>query len=170
MKYLIVVMGVAASGKSTLAAKISEEMGWPYLEGDDFHPPDNVEKMAGGTPLTNQDRIGWINAMATSVKEKQENIVILSCSALNAFVREKLRDGCARKVHWVYLEVSRAELTRRMQARENHFMKESMLDSQLAAMNPPPDCLHIDGDKQSDQVFRDVKIALREALSKPLPQ
>ncbi|WP_416877007.1 gluconokinase [Litorimonas sp.] len=170
MKHLIVIMGVAASGKSTIASKLSEAEGWKYLEGDEFHPEANVEKMTGGTPLTNKDREAWIDAMAEAVREYETGTVILSCSALNDFVRTRLIEGCACSVHWVYLQVSRKELTRRMQARENHFMKETMLDSQLAAMKPPEYCLRINGDQSVETVLDDVKRALRGALSNPLPQ
>lgn len=170
MKYLIVIMGVAASGKSTIASELSEAEGWKYLEGDEFHPEANVEKMAGGTPLTNKDREAWIDAMAEAVREYESGPVILSCSALNDFVRERLRTGCSRAVHWVYLDVSREELTRRMQARENHFMKEAMLDSQLAAMKPPEDCLRINGNQSVVAILEDVKSALKETLSDLPPQ
>ena len=163
-------MGVAASGKSTIASRLSEAEGWEYLEGDEFHPEANVERMAGGTPLTNKDREAWIDAMAEAVREYESGTIILSCSALNDFVRTRLIEGCARAVYWIYLHVSREELTRRMQARENHFMKETMLDSQLAAMEPPEDCLRINGDQSVEAILEDVKRALKGALSNPLPQ
>lgn len=157
-------MGVAASGKSTIASKLSEAEGWKYLEGDEFHPEANVKKMAGGTPLTNEDREAWIDAMADAVRKDKTDRVILSCSALNDFVRERLRTGCGRTVYWVYLDVSREELSRRMRARENHFMKESMLDSQLAAMEPPASCLRVNGDQSPERIVEVVNTALKEAL------
>lgn len=160
MKHLVVIMGVAASGKSTIASKLSKATGWRYFEGDDYHPKANVRKMSEGTPLTNKDRVAWIDAMAGAVREDKTDIVILSCSALNEFVRQRLSKGCARKVDWVYLKVSREELTQRMQAREKHFMKESMLKSQLSAMEPPKVCLEVDASQSVQETLNQIEKGL----------
>lgn len=159
MKHLIVIMGVSGAGKSTLAKALSEELDCPFLEGDDFHPSANIEKMSGGTPLTNEDRRAWIKAMSRAVSAMDSNVVVLSCSALNEYVRDQLSTGVNREIHWVYLKVSRAELIRRLKTRPNHFMKASMLDSQIEAMSPPSNAIIIDG----DQAFKDC-------LSKALTQ
>jgi len=153
-------MGVAASGKSTIASRLSSETGWPYLEGDDFHPEANLKKMSGGTPLTNKDRESWIDAMSEAVEQNENRSVILSCSALNAFVRNRLQDGCGRAASWVYLKVSRKELIRRMESRENHFMKETMLSSQLSALDPPEDCLEIDAEQSIENTLGQIKDGL----------
>lgn len=157
-------MGVAASGKSTLAAALTDATGWPYLEGDDYHSDANVKKMSGGTPLTNEDRIGWIENMTKAVRRSEHETVILSCSALNEFVRTRLQEGCARSVHWIYLDTSHQELTRRMQTRDDHFMTEDMLDSQLAAMDPPSDCLRLNGNQTVDNTLAEVKKFLEKTL------
>ena len=160
MNHLIVIMGVAASGKSTIASRLSDAKGWQYLEGDEFHPEANVEKMAGGTPLTNKDREAWIDAMALAVVQNESDPIILSCSALNAFVRNRLQDRCDRAVSWVYLKVPREELIRRIEERENHFMKEAMLDSQLSALEPPEDCLEVDADHSIEETISKIKSGL----------
>jgi len=145
MKHLIIIMGVSGAGKSTLAKSLSEALDIPFLEGDDFHPTENIEKMAGGTPLTNDDRIAWIEAMGGAASEEKAAHIILSCSALNEFVRDSLARHTDRHIHWVYVKVSREELLRRLRTRDNHFMKDELLDSQLAAMEPPDNAIVING-------------------------
>lgn len=143
MKRLIVIMGVSGSGKSHIGRSLSKKMGVPFLEGDDFHPKANVSKMAGGTPLTNQDREAWIEAMAEAIRGHAENTLVLSCSALNDFVRSRLKNGCGRHIDWIHLDISRDELLRRLQKRKNHFMKADLLDSQLEAMHPPKEAYRV---------------------------
>lgn len=143
MKRLIVIMGVSGSGKSHISRKLSKKIDVPFLEGDDFHPEANVSKMAGGIPLSNQDREAWIEAMADAIKSHSEDTLVLSCSALNDFVRIRLKDGCDRHIDWIYLDISRDELLHRLQRRKNHFMKADLLDSQLEAMQPPKEAYRV---------------------------
>lgn len=162
MKSLIVIMGVCGSGKSTIANGLSRSLNAPFLEGDDFHPTTNIEKMASGRPLTNEDRIAWIDAMTEAITHSNAPLLILSCSALNSFVREQLAEKCLRPIQWVYLQVSREELTRRMRARQDHFMKETMIDSQLAALDPPENAHTINGDQSSRVILQDVINSLND--------
>jgi len=153
---MIVIMGVCGSGKSTIGKNLSQALQADFLEGDDFHSRKNVDKMASGTPLTNTDRIAWINAMTDKIKSTPAQRIVLSCSALNPFVRDRLSHGSARPIHWVYLKVSRDELIRRLRARENHFMKETMIDSQLEAMDPPRDAIVINGDLNPEDILSNI--------------
>lgn len=156
MKQLFVIMGVSGSGKSTVSQALANFTEWPFLEGDDFHPDSNVAKMAGGTPLTNQDRVAWIDAMVEAIKAHESEIVLLSCSALNSFVRERLETGCQRQVKWIYLKLSREALLDRLNSRKDHFMKSDLLDSQLAAMEPPDDAIILDGTKSVEALTHDI--------------
>lgn len=156
MKQLIVIMGVCGSGKSTISQTLSEKLEAVFLEGDEFHPAENIKKMAGGEPLTNVDREAWIDAMAMAIRTSTAPMIILSCSALNSFVRDRLSAKSGETADWVYLKVSRAELVRRMRARKDHFMKEGMIDSQLEAMNPPEDAIVIDGDLAPDAILSQI--------------
>lgn len=156
MKQLIVIMGVCGSGKSTIAQTLSQTLEAVFLEGDEFHPAENIEKMTNGKPLTNIDRKAWVDAMGDAIKASDAPVIILSCSALNPFVRDRLSAKCARPIEWVYLKVSRNELVRRMRARENHFMKEVMIDSQLDAMDPPSNAIMIDGDLDPKNILSNI--------------
>jgi len=135
---LYVVMGVAGSGKSLIGARLARELHVEFVEGDDLHPPDNVRRMAAGIPLTDDDRKGWLMAIAARLREAQRAGVglVASCSALKRSYRDLLRSGAAR-VQFVYLAGTRALLTERMANRRGHFMPPSLLESQLAILEEP---------------------------------
>lgn len=135
----IIVMGVSGSGKSTLAKALAAAVDCPFLEGDEFHSPESVQKMRAGTPLTDADRWPWLerlgHAIATAVAE--HGIAVASCSALKRIYRDRLRATIAVPVCFVLLEASRDELTRRMTHRAGHYMPVTLLDSQLATLERP---------------------------------
>lgn len=164
---LIVIMGVSGAGKSTIGSALAAQNDWPFLEGDDFHPDVNVKKMAGGTPLTNVDREAWIDAMARAVRHQTNPILVLACSALNDFVRERLMQKCGRQVIWINLELSRETLLDRLKNRKGHFMKADMLDSQIEAFRPPVEAFSIQADKDRQDVLNDISLALMPLLSGP---
>jgi gluconokinase len=128
----IVVMGVAGSGKSTVAKAVADALGVPFLEGDSFHPPHNVEKMRRGMPLNDADRAGWLDAIAAWMRSHPEGVV--SCSALKRAYRDRLLAGGG--VRFVHLAVPSDVLARRLAAREGHFMPASLLPSQLSELEP----------------------------------
>jgi gluconokinase len=133
----IVVMGVSGCGKSTVARDIAERVGGLYLDGDDFHPVSNVEKMRHGVPLTNEDRLPWLEAVGRVMRERREpgRPVIMACSALRRMYRDRIREQ-EPDAFFVCLVASRDELERRLQLRKGHFMPASLLDSQLATLEP----------------------------------
>ncbi|WEK02929.1 MAG: gluconokinase [Candidatus Devosia phytovorans] len=133
----IVVMGVSGCGKSSLGAALAEQLGIPFLEGDALHPPANVEKMRSGTPLTDDDRWPWLTAVAQSLADRPSAVV--SCSALKRSYRDHIRAGAGGDVRFIHLAGSRDLLARRMQERPGHYMPVSLLDSQLATLEPPGD-------------------------------
>lgn len=135
---IFVVMGVSASGKSTVGRLLAERLGATYLDGDDFHPPENVARMAAGQPLTDADRQGWLAGLSARLGRAREagESVVLSCSALKRRYRDVLRQG-APDLKLVYLHGSRELLAARIAARTGHYMPASLLDSQLAALEPP---------------------------------
>lgn len=133
----IVLMGVAGSGKSSVMAALVARLGWPALEGDELHPPSNVAKMAAGMPLTDADRQPWLAAIGGWIDEREaeRRSSIVTCSALRRAYRETLRRG--RPSVWlVHLDVPREVLESRIRRRSGHFMPASMLDSQLATLEP----------------------------------
>ncbi len=135
---VIVVMGVSGSGKTTVGALLAGRLGWKFADADDFHPPANIEKMAAGTPLTDEDRWPWLAAIAAwidAVRAADEHGIV-TCSALKRRYREMLTGG-RDDVHLVYLHGERALVAARQAARQGHFMPTSLLDSQFAALEPP---------------------------------
>jgi gluconokinase len=134
----IVVMGVSGCGKSTVGQLLATALGLPYLEGDAFHPPRNVERMRAGIALTDDDRAGWLQTLAAQLAEARSTGqgAVLACSALKRRYRELLRKG-APDLQLVHLQGRREQLAPRLAARQGHYMPPSLLDSQLATLEPP---------------------------------
>lgn len=135
----VCVMGVSGSGKTSIGEELAARLGSAFLEGDRLHPAANVEKMAKGIPLTDDDRWPWLNAIGAEIGRHlaMGEGLVLSCSALKRAYRDRLRAAAGGRLAFVYLDGSRALLGRRMGAREGHFMPLSLLDSQLATLEVP---------------------------------
>ncbi len=135
---IILVMGVAGSGKTTIGALLAGRLGCTYAEADDFHPKANIEKMAAGHPLTDADRWPWLEAIARWIDERRASgtSAVVSCSALKRSYRDMLAEG-RPEVEIVYLKGDRDLILRRLTARHGHFMKAEMLDSQFADLEEP---------------------------------
>ena len=131
---VVVVMGVAGSGKTTVARLLADRLGWIFAEADDFHSAANVAKMSAGTPLTDEDRRPWLEAVRAWLDACPGDAVI-TCSALRRRYRDILRGADAR-VRFLHLAGSRSVLAARLAARSGHFMPVSLLDSQLATLEP----------------------------------
>jgi gluconokinase len=162
VRELIIIMGVAGSGKSSIAEALSEAEGWPFVEADVHHSAANKEKMASGTPLTDADRADWVCSMGETVAEMPDSRVVLACSALTPFVQTALRQQSDRRCLFVLLDVPKAELARRISARGDHFMPVSLLDSQLASLQPPADVIRVDGTAKPAALVDDIRARLTE--------
>ncbi|MBY4610088.1 gluconokinase [Rhizobium sp. 9T] len=137
--HAIIVMGVSGCGKSSVGEKLAEALHLAFVEGDALHPTANVEKMSKGIPLTDEDRMPWLDRIGEDIKaslEKGEGIIV-SCSALKRIYRDRLRAAAGGNLFFVYLEGSKALLTKRMGERKGHFMPVSLLESQLATLEVP---------------------------------
>ncbi|HEY5487082.1 MAG TPA: gluconokinase [Candidatus Limnocylindrales bacterium] len=133
----IVLMGVSGSGKSSVMRKLARGLEWPAAEGDAFHSPENVEKMRNGVPLTNGDRLPWLEALAAWIGEREragENALV-TCSALKREYRDRLRRGHP-SVWFVHLVAGRSALAARVERRRGHYMPASLLTSQLDTLEP----------------------------------
>lgn len=155
---LIVVMGVAASGKTTVGTALSEALGAAFIEADDHHPASNLIKMRKGSPLDDLDRIPWAETLRDQVaKHPSETTVVLACSALTGAVQSTLMKA-PRNVCWAHLELDSGSLLERMSSRQ-HFMPPELLDSQLSALDPPASAQSFDAAKPVVQIVRDIRLA-----------
>ena len=135
---IMLLMGVSGCGKTTVGEQLAERLGWPFQEGDALHPPANVAKMAGGTPLTDADRLPWLAAVAAWIDARRAagECGVVSCSALKRAYRQLLV-GDRPDVWLVYLQGTRDQLAERLAARTGHYMPAGLLDSQLATLEEP---------------------------------
>ncbi|MFE9645701.1 gluconokinase [Streptomyces sp. NPDC006365] len=133
--HVVVVMGVAGTGKTTVGPPIADRLGVPYAEGDDFHPEANIAKMSAGTPLTDEDRRPWLDAIGRWAHERAGLGGVVSCSALKRSYRDRLR-ASAPGVVFVHLTGDRKLIEDRMAHRKGHFMPTALLDSQFATLQP----------------------------------
>ncbi|MGI8680161.1 MAG: gluconokinase [Jatrophihabitans sp.] len=171
---VLVIMGVSGSGKSTVAGLLAGRLGWDLAEGDDMHPPANIAKMAGGHALDDEDRAPWLAKIAEWIREHTQarRPGIITCSALKHSYRDVLRgDG----VVFVYLVGTHDQIAARMVARHGHFMSASMLDSQVATLEPPTadeDAVRIDvtGSPHAEVEQIINRLDLASATASPRPQ
>lgn len=167
---IVVVMGVSGCGKTTVSALLAAMLGWRYREGDDLHPPENVEKMRGGTPLTDADRLPWLHKIAAEIVgwQARGEPGVLTCSALKRSYRDIII-GDRPDVALVYLKGSHDLIARRMAARHEHFMPAALLASQFATLQEPtpderPIVIDIDGSpgEIADKIARELQFRSRE--------
>jgi gluconokinase len=132
---LVVVMGVTGSGKSTVGTVLAKRMDVPFADADDFHSPENVAKMRGGSPLDDNDRLPWLRTIGAWLAEHRDGGAVVTCSALRRAYRDVLREG-APDVTFLHLHGDMATVRERVAARTGHFMPESLVQSQFDALEP----------------------------------
>lgn len=149
---MILVMGVAGSGKSTVARALAQALALELIEGDDFHPQENVQKMSRGMPLTDEDRWPWLDALAQAMQKVRDRgaDAVLTCSALKQAYRDRLM---APDVQLVFLKVSASVAHARLAHRAGHFFPAALLQSQLQTLEEPRDALVVDADQDLDAVL-----------------
>lgn len=136
---IIIAMGVSSSGKSTVGQSIARRLHVPFLDGDGYHPPANVEKMRAGTPLTDEDRWPWLEKLAQALHEAAERkgSSVGACSALRRVYRDYLTEKAGEPILFVYLDGTREVIGERMARRQHEYMPTSLLDSQFATLEVP---------------------------------
>lgn len=159
---LFVVMGVSGCGKSTIAQQLAEKTGGLFYDADDFHPLANVTKMKAGIPLTDDDRWGWLAALHDLLTQHAQGgkPLFLACSALKHVYRERIR-GELPGVQFLYLHGSRELIGRRLQARQGHFMPETLLDSQFATLEEPQDAVWVEINQPVEAIIEDALAKLK---------
>jgi gluconokinase len=138
---IVLVMGVAGAGKTTIGEALAQELGWPFIDADDYHPPENVAKMKAGVPLEDADRWPWLSILNKELKRVED--AVLACSALKASYRERLAQGIDRFTT-VYLDGDFALINERMKSRRHRYMPAALLESQFASLEPPADAIRVD--------------------------
>ncbi|MEM8631349.1 MAG: gluconokinase [Pseudomonadota bacterium] len=133
-----VVMGVTGSGKTTVGQAVAKRLGASFIDGDDLHPPANIEKMSRGEPLTDTDRAPWLRLVGQALSQA-EGPCVIGCSALKRRYRDIIRTEAGAPVMFLHLTGSRDVLAERVANRPGHFMPASLLDSQIASLEPPGD-------------------------------
>ena len=132
-------MGVSSSGKSTTGKAVARRLHLPFLDGDGYHPPENVAKMRAGTPLTDADRWPWLERLAQALHEaaSQKGAAVGACSALRKSYRDYMVEKAGEPILFVYLKGDRAVIAERMAQRHHEYMPQSLLDSQFATLEEP---------------------------------
>ncbi len=167
---VLVLMGVSGSGKSTIGHLLSQQTGWRFEDGDDFHSAANRAKMAGGTPLTDEDRWPWLQAIHTRMAEAASagRSEIFACSALKSTYRAVLADGFApREIQFALLNAPADLIAERLAERHHEFMNPHLLGSQLATLEPPGDAWEIEVTGTPEEVVQEVVRRLRTAGALP---
>lgn len=131
-----IVFGVSGSGKSTIGKLLAEHFSIPFLDADDFHPSDNIQKMRSGTALTDQDRLPWLKTINTILSSQQSAGWVLACSALKESYRQTLSSGFP-EIHWILLDGSYQDIFVRLHHRQNHFMNPTLLQDQFDTLEIP---------------------------------
>jgi len=169
---IIIIGGVSGCGKSTIASALATEAGYPFLEGDDYHPPENVAHMSAGHPLTDEMRMPWLTTLARAARDAalKHGGAVVSCSSLKRSYRDLLQkeSGGARII---LLHGSRDAILTRMAARENHYMPTTLLDSQLATLEMPniqeKKVFPVLAESTAEKVFELVQKTLKNPLAPP---
>lgn len=162
---LVVIMGVAGSGKTTVGRELARAFGWGFHDADDCHPPANVDKMRQGVALTEEDRRPWLETLGAMLARWRESGVdaVLACSALTARSREILRARTPELV-FVHLTGSEALLRQRLEARQGHFFSADLLTSQLETLEPPSDALVISIEPAPAIIAEEIGAKLQDRL------
>jgi len=154
---IVIVMGPEGVGKTTVGTLLARELGWQFVDADDFHPPANIEKMARGIPLTDADRAPWLEALHKAIVQwdAEGRNVVLACSALERGYRARLAENA--DVRFVYLKGTYELIAARLRARHGHFAHEDLLASQFAILEEPQDAITVDASRTPEEIAAEVR-------------
>lgn len=156
---IVLVMGVSGSGKTTIGRLLAEDLGWSFSDADEFHSAGNIEKLARGTPLTDEDRRPWLERLRSAIRAwiKENRSTVLACSALKSGYRSQLVRGLEDRVRFVYLKGSLDLIARRLAGRNDHFMHRDLLASQFEILEEPSEALAVDIDDSPDRIVAQIR-------------
>ena len=158
---VIILMGVSGCGKTTVGKRLSQKVGLPFYDADDFHPPENVEKMKSGQPLNDDDRQPWLEILSDRISEwNRSGGAILACSALKRSYRTILQSK-SKDVQFVYLKGDRDLILDRMKKRIGHYMPPKLLDSQFNALEEPENAITVSSEPSPEEVVERIVSRLK---------
>jgi gluconokinase len=161
---ILIVMGVSGSGKTTVGKELAQELGWAFIEGDQFHCDANIEKMASGTALTDKDRDIWLSMLRKEIEKvlAREDCAVIACSALKESYRHRL--NVDDRVQFVFLNIPFSVAEERLKKRKGHFMPVSLLESQFATLQQPEGAEYINVDAQQlpQEIVKEVVEKIRK--------
>ncbi|MGK7371251.1 MAG: gluconokinase [Candidatus Halalkalibacterium sp. M3_1C_030] len=153
---IYIVMGVSSSGKSVVGRKLAEKLDFAFYDADDFHPVENVRKMESGQPLNDEDRLPWLQKIRRNMLQwEQTGGAVLACSALKKAYR-KILSPTDIPIRFIYLKGSKELIAERMSKRSDHFMPESLLESQFEALEEPQNAIKVEIDKTPDEIVEEI--------------
>lgn len=156
---IAVLMGVSGAGKTTVGKALASQLGWAFLDADDYHPAANIAKMHQGVPLTDADRKPWLDALRRLVDAEvaRAESIVLACSALKHAYRDYIREDVPGSVRYVYLSGSEELIRQRLAARTGHFMSPALLHSQFETLEPPEDAIRVDITPPPETIAADIR-------------
>ncbi len=155
---IVALMGVSGVGKTTIGRLVASKLGWPFIEGDDLHPPENVAKMSAGIPLEDADRWPWLDALNRRLRSERD--AVATCSALKESYRQRLLAGLSGP-RLVYLHGDKALIASRLAERKHRYMPASLLDRQFATLEPPAHALRVDVAADAERCAAVIVVAVR---------
>ena len=156
-KRIYYVMGVSGTGKSTIGKLVAAAFDLPFFDGDDFHPKANLEKMASGIPLHDNDRAGWLKDLNALAHTHKESGAVIACSALKAKYRSLLRKNLEKETAFIYLQGSFDQVYERLLQRKGHFMPKDLLQSQFDTLEEPTEALTINIAGTPNEILYTIK-------------
>ncbi|MEE1964034.1 gluconokinase [Allomuricauda taeanensis] len=159
---VLVVMGVSGTGKTTVGKLLSEKMGYPFFDGDDYHPEENIKKMKTGSPLDDNDRKGWLIRLNQLALEHKKSGAVIACSALKKNYRGLLRAGLGSNIRFIYLNGSFELIKSRLENRKGHFMPLELLQSQFDTLEPPLKALTYSVEDEPSKIVGEIVKELKQ--------
>ncbi|WP_350288287.1 gluconokinase [uncultured Croceitalea sp.] len=155
-KTIFFIMGVSGTGKTTIGKLLAKERNIPFFDGDDYHPKENIVKMASGNPLNDADRYGWLAALNELAIKNKKTGAAIACSALKEKYRAQLRTKIEEETVFVHLKGSYIEVKSRLDSREAHFMTSALLKSQFDTLEPPTEGVIVSIMQTPEQILQEI--------------
>lgn len=162
---LIIIMGVAGCGKTTVGKELALRLKLPFSDGDQFHPKANIDKMSRCIPLDDSDRLPWLGKIAEYIKEKLDSGAVIACSALKQRYRDVLAGNNGKQVRFVYLKISKAAVYERLKSRKGHFMPPELIDSQFAALEEPMSAITVSAEECVEDIVDKIIYELKKKIN-----